>query len=84
MSVCTRIHYDDMSVNQDLEFEKKQRLRSEESVQQLRAEMFEDHERHQQKDALMQRELVRLPISDHRRVFFKFRADYQHLFYRKR
>lgn len=70
MSVCTRIRVDDMRFNQDLEFEKKQRLRSEESVQQLRAEMFEDHERHQQKDALMQRELVRLPISDLSRRFF--------------
>ncbi len=70
VSVCTRIRVDDMRFNQDLEFEKKQRLRSEESVQQLRAEMFEDHERHQQKDALMQRELVRLPISDLSRRFF--------------
>ena len=68
--MCTRIRVDDMRFNQDLEFEKKQRLRSEESVQQLRAEMFEDHERHQQKDALMQRELVRLPISDLSRRFF--------------
>ena len=59
-----------MRFNQDLEFEKKQRLRSEESVQQLRAEMLEDQERHQQKDALMQRELVRLPISDLSRRFF--------------
>ena len=70
VSVCTRIRVDDMRFNQDLEFEKKQRLRSEESVQQLRAEMLEDQERHQQKDALMQRELVRLPISDLSRRFF--------------